>query len=316
MDLLKLVKSKSEAFSDTNSYLGLQSVMSHIGIAERHLKNGKNGDDYFFTDVIYRTNQAFEGALKEAYAVLSGKDPEKKSPYQIEEYLERKDLLEERVLSLFSNYRVNWRNKSTHDYKLYFSEQEAFLAIVNIYAFFNILLDQMLEKLAYESEKEKLGNVSKIISDEYLKNSFIDQVVELLTKFAIELPPKTFSEAPHLYERELIGMLAAFLNVADPHLDVVTEFALPMGSGRVGRIDMRISRDNQIVVVELKLPSVNISLRRKQGVEQLFAYMAASNVDKGILFIPPSSAQQEMRVERMTTMGSSTIIEIYPKSID
>ena len=143
MNLLKLLKDKAEYFSTSENDRGISSVVSHIEIAERHYENGKLGDDYLFNDVIYRSNQAFEGALKEAYRIITGMTPNRITPHQIEKYFEENNILKERVLQLFTNYRTEWRNKSTHDYKLYFSEQEAFLAIVNISAFINILLDQM-----------------------------------------------------------------------------------------------------------------------------------------------------------------------------
>ena len=41
MDLLKLIKEKCESFSDTEISQGLESVISHIEIAERHLEMGK-----------------------------------------------------------------------------------------------------------------------------------------------------------------------------------------------------------------------------------------------------------------------------------
>ena len=41
-----------------------------------------------FNDVVYRTNQAFEGALKEAYVVLTGEAAGRKTPNDIEKYLE------------------------------------------------------------------------------------------------------------------------------------------------------------------------------------------------------------------------------------
>ena len=141
MDLLQSIKEKSEYFADTEEDQGVLSVVSHIEIAERHYGGGKNGDDYLYNDVIYRCNQAFEGSLKEAYRIITGNDPNKLTPHKIEKYFEQNSVLRERVLSLFTNYRTEWRNKSTHDYKLYFSEQEAFLAIVSISAFINILFD-------------------------------------------------------------------------------------------------------------------------------------------------------------------------------
>ena len=36
-------------------------------------------DENFFTDVIYRTNHAFEGILKEAYQILANKNADKKN---------------------------------------------------------------------------------------------------------------------------------------------------------------------------------------------------------------------------------------------
>ena len=79
------------------------------------------------------------------------------SPHEIEQSFEKGLILKERVLTFFENYRRDWRNTSTHDYMLCFSEQEAFLAIVNVCAFFNILLDQMIERKAYNQEKIKLS---------------------------------------------------------------------------------------------------------------------------------------------------------------
>lgn len=72
MNLLELLKSKAAYFSVSEEDSGISSLISHIEIAERHYENGKSGDDYLFTDVIYRSNQAFEGILKEAYRIISG----------------------------------------------------------------------------------------------------------------------------------------------------------------------------------------------------------------------------------------------------
>ncbi|TOM29750.1 hypothetical protein CGH80_22565, partial [Vibrio parahaemolyticus] len=129
MDLLKIVKDKIIKFDGTDSKEGLEAVIHHIEIAERHFENGGKMDEYLYTDVIYRTNQAFEGALKEAFRSFSSNEPAKKTPAQIEKYLESNKVLKERVLEQFKNYRSEWRNKSTHDYKLFFSSQEALLAI-------------------------------------------------------------------------------------------------------------------------------------------------------------------------------------------
>lgn len=319
MDLLKLIKEKAAAFSATDHFSGIESVIGHIEIAERHLNQGKKGDDYLFNDVIYRTNQAFEGSLKEAYSVLTGNKSEKKTPNDIEKYLESNNLLKARVLALFSNYRREWRNKSTHDYKLYFSEQEAFLAIVNISAFFNILLDQMLEKVAYEQEKEKVKQAPLHTPKNYSKLEFTNQVSELLSKFSKELPEKAKGATqPRLFEREVVGMLSAYLNAADPQIEVQTEYSIPLGNSmRRMMADFVLKKGDQQLIIELKMPGMHVARRRRDGREQLFSYMAAANIENGILFIPPVSANQHLMIEPVTREVANikqTILEIYPKS--
>jgi hypothetical protein len=74
-----------------------------------------HGDETAFTDAIYRTNQAFEGSLKEAYRVLTGKNPLKLRPFDIETFFQEQRILRSRVLAQFSNYRTEWRNPATHD---------------------------------------------------------------------------------------------------------------------------------------------------------------------------------------------------------
>lgn len=317
MDLTKLIKEKSKAFSNTEHLPGIESVIGHIEIAERHLNQGKKGDDYLFNDVIYRTNQAFEGSLKEAYNVLTGSKSDKKSPHEIEKYLESNNLLKERVLSLFSNYRREWRNKSTHDYKLYFSEQEAFLAIVNISAFFNILLDQMVEKVAYDYETQTATKAKRGLPQGYSSFEFSRQVCELLLAFAKEVPAKSqWAAMPRLFEREVAGMLAGFINTIDPQIEVLPEFSIMLGSNRRLMADFVLKKGDKTVIIEMKMPGSHVERRRRDGREQLFSYMAASNIDNGILFIPPISTSQQMVVEsqsREIANMQQNIVEVFPR---
>ena len=54
MDLLDLIKEKIKVFLDTEQLQGLESVIHHIEISEKHFTKAKNsGDDYLFTDVIF-----------------------------------------------------------------------------------------------------------------------------------------------------------------------------------------------------------------------------------------------------------------------
>src|SRR5437867_10656757 len=132
MDLLKILKNRVATLPDGEYTPGLSAVIEHVEVATRHLKRAQRSkDDSAFTDAIYRTNQAFEGSLKEAYRVLAGKDPNKTRPYDIELYFQQNATLRQRVLDQFTTYRTEWRNTSTHDYRLDFDEDEAPLAIIS-----------------------------------------------------------------------------------------------------------------------------------------------------------------------------------------
>jgi hypothetical protein len=192
MDLLKLIEQKVRRFAGSSHRSGLEAVVHHIEVAEKHHERAiQENNEYLFTDVIYRTNHAFEGILKEAYTVLTSQDPSSKNPYQIEKYLEKNNILRERVAALLMNYRVEWRNPSTHDYRLFFTEQEAFLAIVSICAFMNILLDQLLEKAAFEREKEEVKRIGKEPTaniEGYESLELWKSIVELLKEYSARFP--------------------------------------------------------------------------------------------------------------------------------
>lgn len=295
---------------------GVSSVVNHIGVAEKHFENGKLGDDYLFNDVVYRSNQAFEGALKEAYRIITGRNPDKKTPQEIEKYFAENSLLKDRVLQLFTNYRTEWRNKSTHDYKLYFSEQEAFLAIVSISAFINILFDQMLEKRAYDKEIQELNNTSAkpVIN---IAGSIEERVVDLLLSYSKEVPNKmTGSSLPRITEVELIGSFYAYLNNFAKDIEVFSEYLIKAGPQRY-IADFFLQKDTAKLIIEFKNPMRrNISDSLNGGTHQLFTYLISSGVEYGILYIPPTSEGQEMEVVTLpieTNTGRHKVIQIYPK---
>jgi hypothetical protein len=148
MDLVRIVDESIDKLPSGEHSLGLKAVRRHIAAAIRHFENKAGADADCFTDAIYRTNQAFEGGLKEAYRVLAGKDPAKLTPFQIESYLEENEIIRPRALKQLTRYREDYRNPSTHDYKLDFDSDEALLAIVSVCAFSKLLADQIGFKLA------------------------------------------------------------------------------------------------------------------------------------------------------------------------
>lgn len=298
MDLLNIIREKAKSFGGTTAGEGVDAVIHHIDIAESHFNSAKSTGEYLYTDVIYRTNQAFEGVVKEAYRILAGGRPERKKPHEIEKYFETNDTLRSRVLAQFTTYRTEWRNKSTHDYQLFFSAQEALLAIASVTAFANILLDQMLETLAFETEKEKLEKApdrSVRLANSYPTLSFRDQCIELLNSFSKELKIETDESIPST-EQELQGRVAGFISTLDPSVEVLTEYPINYASGKLN-IDLLLRRGNEAIIVELKRPSLEYHRKALNAKEQLRHYLIASKLKHGIVYAPVLRATTKTEIE-------------------
>jgi hypothetical protein len=286
MDILKLIKDHIQQISDGKESVGLNSVLTHIERAELLLEKGiEQQDEAYFTDVIYRTNQAFEGMLKESYFYLTGKeDKGNLTSYKIEQYLTDNKIFKERVLEQFSNYRQKWRNPSTHDHKLFFSHSESFLAIISVYAFIHLLINQIIEKLAFQSETAKLKKSKKDIKSEirdYTKKDDLLKLSGILTKFAHDTPE--IKDIKNEYE--LIGKIEAYIKAAENEFEVQTEPLLRKGE-KIGLIpDFIIKTKSDSIIIEVKRAEDNRTVN--SGLNQLTTYLSASGLTKGILFIPP-----------------------------
>jgi len=162
---------------------GLEAVLRHATAAIRHFERADGHDEDAYTDCIYRTNQIYEGSLKEAYRIISKKEPTKISLYEIEEHFIKENTLRHRVLEQMSRYRHDYRNPSTHDYKLDFDENEALLAILSVTGFSILLIDQIRKALEQDALQaanvfqgdERLSDVENqvsVFSEELAKSIF------------------------------------------------------------------------------------------------------------------------------------------------
>ena len=201
MDLVKILKDTVAALPAGEYSSGLTAILRHISVAVRHFEGLSGSHSDRFTDAIYRTNQAYEGSLKEAYRVLANKDPANKSPHQIEKYLEQNNILRPRVLTQITRYRHDYRNPSTHDYKLDFDQSEALLAITSTCGFAKLLIDQISEKIAFNNAVLH----STILPNEILKFKTIDE----LSLYASNIARAYLTENPKIqYSYHLIGSLS------------------------------------------------------------------------------------------------------------
>jgi hypothetical protein len=275
MDLTDVLQKRIDTLPLGDHVLGLRAVLQHIQVATAHLLRGeKTGDNTAFTDAIYRTNQAFEGSLKEAYRVLASKDPTKVRPFDIEAYFQKNTVLRTRVLSQFSMYRTEWRNPSAHDYRLDFDEDEALLAIVSVSAFAIVLSDQISEKLNFDRARA----TSVPMEEQQQAGPLLAGVAEALMSFRYEATHDTAGAPPR--ELELVGAIAGHITGSLPGVRVETDAVL--SSERAERADVLVFRESEKVLVEVK------RVKRgpvRFGYVQLLHYMDLAEVKEAIRFV-------------------------------
>lgn len=202
MDIVKILRDSIERVPLGEHSTGLRAIMRHAVSAVRHFDRTDEGDTDSFTDAIYRTNQVFEGSLKEAYRVLADEDPAKLTINEIESYFEKNDVVRTRVLTQLTRYRQDYRNPSTHDYKLDFDQNEALLAILSVCAFSKLLVDKIIQRLAYNSAKLS-GQVDTNIQD-----GDVGALIDAICRFSLDF---TKQADPDLGFYEFEGALAGGL---------------------------------------------------------------------------------------------------------
>lgn len=309
MNLVDSLRKQIDSLPPGEYKPGLEAVLLHLDTAFRHRQRGiDKGDDTAFTDAIYRSNQAFEGSIKEAYRVLAGMDPGRTTPFKIETYFENNQVFRERVLKQFTNYRIEWRNPSTHDYKLDFDQSEALLAIVTVAAFSSMVLDQIAERISYlktVEEVEAQRSSTDIPRASAHGMSLQMSVAALLKEFS-----KTHTGAAvgggAQSESQVLGALRGFLDTRDPDLRVQSEYLL--NKDKPFRADLFVTRGDERVIVEIKRRLHRSTYHN--SLAQLEHYMLIGSISAGVLlFLQPDGAPLEERsvpVEQIN--GSITVL--------
>ncbi len=168
MDVVAKLREAVDSIPNGDFSPGLSAIVRHIDAAIKHFERAQqDSDEDAFTDVIYRTNQAYEGSLKEAYRAIANKNPSRKTLFEIEKFFQENKGLRARVLTQMSRYREDYRNPAAHDYKLDFDENEALLAILSVAAFAKLLVDQIAAAELFAKAKSELfdDKVKERISD-------------------------------------------------------------------------------------------------------------------------------------------------------
>ena len=299
MDLKNSISLKRNELLILKDDSGIDSVLRHIDIAQKHFDLAiKSGSEDYFTDVIYRTNQVFEGILKELYEVSSKKKSSKLTPANIEKYLENEDKLSSRVLKYFTMYRQDWRNPSTHDHKIDFNEQEAFVAISNVCTFCYVAIDQMIYLLAEEQIKvpNQTLNFNKF---EKLGSS----LVKLMEMIGQSFKEHELSKDFVLSEIAIEGLISGLLGTASADAKISREHQIANGS-RSLQIDVFVENADKKFAYEIKsyIDSSAAIASFDNGLAYLDRVLSESDTDFGILLLLPrkvielQSNQFEFRV--------------------
>lgn len=309
MNLLEILRRRVDSLTVGDHTPGLRAVVQHVHVAVAHLERGQqSSDETAFTDAIYRANQAFEGSLKEAYRVLAGKAPEKVRPFDIETFFQEKAALRPRVLSQFTRYRQEWRNPSTHDYRLDFDEDEALLAIVSVSAFAIVLVDQMSEMLNFEHARNAASPIQPAPDP---SRSLAEQVAEALLKFRFVPAPRVVEGPPR--ETEIIGALWGYLSSALPGLQVAAEALLATGSPL--RADLLVSLEDRRLVIEVKHHRPSRGWLN-QVVGQVRQYMQLAQLPEAVLYLYEDAASQNpIRGDHTFADGGGRVIVVGPPSL-
>jgi hypothetical protein len=291
MDTLRDIEQQVNAIKKEDGSIYLDAVFAHINRAEFYYNQGKIDND-FFNDVIYRSNQAYEGALKESYKVLADKSDDevvRKSPNDIERYFETNNIFRDRVLQLFSNYRKEWRNKSTHDYKLFFDESEAFIALTSVTSFVHLLLKQIQEKVTYLTQQKILAEESNkadkaksiVIAHDI---SPVNKLVDIVSEFAKQYSRQIFNlqEDRGVREVEIIGLFHAYTESIGHDIEIIREPRFNIGSNAL-RPDFLIKIDGEPIILEFKRAK-QASRISQNSIYQVLAYMQAAGTSKGIIY--------------------------------
>lgn len=303
MDIQKQIEDQIDQIRTDQDSNFIDSLGTHLERAQLYYEKGISEDEQFFNDVIYRVNQAYEGALKEAYKILGGKSEKKafrETPNNIEDYFKSNNIFKDRVLQLFENYRKEWRNKSTHDYKLVFDEDEAFIALTSVSSFVHLLLKQIQEKIAYNKEQEKLESKKKV--EEQLNEILADKSLDLSSK-TLKLIEK-FAEGNellhhemHLSEANLMGMIHGFFSKAGTELQITRSPLINSKEGKL-RLDFLLEYQDEKVILEVKKYLREGS--KKQGIEQVLHFLVNSGIRSGILYFTSTSVREpEMKTQKV-----------------
>ena len=298
-------------------WTGLAAVIRHVERAENYLGKGRDErDSDYFNDVIYRTNQAYEGILKEAYGLLAGKDSGRLRTADLENHFARESILSPRVSDAFQKYRQEWRNPSTHDHRLSFTEQDATLALSTISTFVYLLVDQMIETASSQKQMKRTNQRGARLSKKVQKQkqSLGHRVAAFLMDPALRKTLSSFP--PNARELQILGTIHGHLSAALPDIKFEQD-PLIQGEGFQLRPDI-LAHNGEIAVIEVKRFKKVPSTKVLEGFAKLERYLEILGGGEAVLYLVPSKGHHDvvgMTVLRNVANRVAAFHVVAPSSI-
>ena len=309
MDFTAIIQSNIDSILELRDLSGLKNIIRHLRRAEELYSQGLNQEENeFFTESILRNNLAFEAILREAYNVYSEPSSKDKSLFEIENFFLNNNILSERIMTEFQNYRKKWRNLSTHSYSLYFDKHDALFSLTSLLGFSSILLSEILRKVIYDHELSKDQNTNSTNNPD---QKLIEYVMESIVKWVKSL---NHEQDYQLREVEITAMLKAYF---ENHSSVPLNIQYDYKTETNNRIDLLISKGDEKVIIELKR---NLYLSHvDRGLAQLTTYMQSIENSDGVLFFYSPNFEKElgMDIHNFDFMGKKRkAYVIHPISMD
>ena len=314
MDFFEPIRDLNSKINAIEPSLYVDKIVIHIERAFQLFTQGvETGDEQNFTDVIYRCNQAFEGCSRQAFLVLAEKSREelkRVKAWEIEQFLIDNDILNERSLPFFKNYREKWRNESSHNFNLFFKEEESYMAIMSISSYAYVLLNQILLKLSMSD----IQGLEPMSETSLARKSLIEDVEKATKLFLKEVDLekyKTGSALKRISEVQFLGIYSAFLQKKIVGTTVTVDGIVNAKS--CFRYDMMLSRGEEKVMIELK-PHIPQGRKSDAIIDKLTECIEFTKGAKAVLFFFKGIGKMtELQVKNLETTknGKKYFVKLF-----
>lgn len=210
---------------------------------------------------------------------------------------------------MFSQYRKDWRNPSTHDHTLTFSEAEAFVAITSVTSFATVLCDEMLQRLAFRRAQTdpELHAFALALAASRENDPPVWKLGDALAHIGEHISRNDDSQQRS--ESHFVGLLAGLLAAIPGGLEVDTEPEI--GPDRRHHPDLLVRMGDKTLVVDVKRAKAT---RASIGaaIDQVERFLSVAQLEDGVVFFVPQGKTKYKLFVHQRTGGQGYILVTHP----